>query len=954
MTVHPISPRICSAAGLLLSLATAVPFLHAAELPNRLRPGSELAPRATLPQGIPRRLQASQALGDLSGNAELGLMSLVLAPSAQQSAALDQLLADQANPASPRYHKWLTPAQFGASFGVSDADLQLLRNWLVLQGFSVVGVSPSRNLIQFTGTASAAQTAFSTHFGRFQRNGQTFFSNTSAPSVPAAFRSVVSGVQGLNGYRLQPHALKRVVVPAVVDSKPSSDLTGTDPNGAIVHELAPYDVRQIYDANSLISSGYTGTGVTIAVIGQSAVNLGQLADFQTLTGQTVKPPTLTLVPNSGASTVYSGDEAESEADLEFAGGVAPGATINFVYTGNGSGSIKYPDVITSLEYAITTNAGQIITMSYGGCEAADGVASIYTIEPFLRQASAQGQTFLNSSGDSGAAACDAATQSIAYDGAQVSYPASSPYATGVGGTMLVDGSGSYWSATNNGQRGSALGYIPESAWNESGGTGGTIYAGGGGASIIFSKPSWQTGSFVPADGVRDVPDISFSAAGHDPYFLCTADTTYTTTTNGKTYTGQCTATTASQLAVAGTSLAAPSFAGLLALVEQANGGGSLGNVNPLLYAISSSNRSVFHPVVGGGNQVPCLAGTTGCVNGVVGFDTTFQYSQATGLGSLDIGAFSSAITAVESTTAQTPTVVATLAAQTASVATFTITVGATNGGATPTGTVTVTVDAGSPSTFTLLSGTYSDSVATAALAAGTHTLAVSYSGDATHTAATTSLTFVTGAPTGTFTLSVSPSSLTVASGKTGTASVTLGSVNYSGLVLYSIAPASGSTAAAGCFIGGNGDTTSSGNTVFLDTSITAGSSVTASFSYQPVATTCSGTALNQTSAGAVLTARNDSGARVHTWPAFAFCGFLVGGVALRRRRTLAGGLLAVAITVATLGAVGCGSGVTPLSSTTPTTTTPVATAGTYNYVITAQSFPNATVLATTNFTLVIQ
>ncbi len=262
-------------------------------------------------------------------------------------------------------------------------------------------------------------------------------------------------------------------------------------------------------------------------------------------------------------------------------------------------------------------------------------------------------------------------------------------------------------------------------------------------------------------------------------------------------------------------------------MEQANGGGSLGNINPLLYALSSGERTVFHSVLGGGNEVPCLAGTTGCVNGMVGFPTNLEYSQATGLGSIDIGAFSSALVTAESSSTKTPTLVATLASQTATAATFTITVGATNASTTPTGTVTVTVDGGAPSTFPLVSGSYSDILATSSLTAGTHTLAVSYSGDGNYTAATTSATFVTGAPIGTFTLSVTPSSLTVASGVTGTASVTLGSANYSGLVLYSIAPASGSAAAGGCFIGANGDATSSGNTVFLDTSITAGSTVTA-------------------------------------------------------------------------------------------------------------------------------
>ncbi len=944
-----ILSRVRSTTALLPILAVAAPLLHATELPNRLRSDVSLTSRATLPQVVSRRLQVSTALGEVSGNAELGLMSLVLAPSAQQNAALDQMLLDQQNPASARYHQWLTPAQFGTSFGVSDQDVQVLRNWLVSQGFSVVGVSASRNLIQFTGTAAAAQSAFGTRFSRYQRNGQTFFSNTSVPSVPSAFRDVISGVQGLNSYRMEPHVVKRTLTPAELQARQSGELTGTGTFGATIHELVPYDVRQIYGANSLVSSGYTGAGVTIAVIGQTAVNTAQLGYFQTLTGQAVKAPVLTLVPNSGVSTVYTIDESESEADLEFAGGVAPGATINFVYTGDGSGSIRNPDVITALEYAITTNAGQIITMSYGACEAAEGVTSVYTVEPFLRQASAQGQTFVNSSGDSGAAGCDISTSPLAYDGAQVNYPASSPYATGVGGTVLVDGGGTYWSATNNSQRGSALGYIPEAAWNES--SSGTIYSGGGGASAIFSKPLWQGGTGVPADNARDVPDVAFSASGHDPYFFCTADPTYTSVESGTTYTGQCTTTTTSALAVAGTSLAAPSFAGLLAIVEQANGGVRLGNVNPLLYSLASSNAAVFNDVVSGSNQVPCLAGTTGCVNGVVGFLTGSGYDQATGLGSVNMAAFSSAVTASANPSAQTPTLVASLATQTAIVATFTITVGGTSTSTTPTGTVTLAVDGGTATAATLASGGYSYTLTTSALAAGTHTLVVSYSGDGSYASATTSVTFVTGAATGTFALSLTPSStLTVVSGKTGTSSIVLSSSNYSGLVLFSIAPATGSSAAAGCFIGGNGDQTSSSNTVFLDTSIAARSTVTAPFTYQSLTSTCNGSASVGTASQGILTAQNDSALRSRPWAAFAFGGFLLGGVALRRRRTFAGGLLAAGLTMATLGALGCGSGTAPLS-TTPTTP---SNAGTYNYVITAQSYPGGSVTATTNFTLVVQ
>ena len=336
------------------------------------------------------------------------------------------------------------------------------------------------------------------------------------------------------------------------------------------------------------------------------------------------------------STVYTDDESESEADLEFAGGVAPGASLNFVYTGDGSGSLRNPDVITALEYAITSNAGQIITMSYGECEAAEGVTSVYTVEPFLRQASAQGQTFLNSSGDSGAAACDASTQSVAYDwrAGQLSGKFTLHHRCGrhklPGGLRYLLGRHQQQPA----RLGTRLhsGRRMEREWWH-----GRHHLRRWRRRKRHLQQALLANRFLcPADGVRDVPDVSFAAAGHDPYFFCTADPTYTSTVNGTTYTGQCTATTPSALAVAGTSLAAPSFAGLLAIAEQANGGGSLGNINPLLYALSNSERTLFHAVLGGGNQVPCLAGTTGCVNGLVGFPTNLQYSQATGLGSLDI------------------------------------------------------------------------------------------------------------------------------------------------------------------------------------------------------------------------------------------------------------------------------------------------------------------------------
>jgi uncharacterized protein (TIGR03437 family) len=240
-----------------------------------------------------------------------------------------------------------------------------------------------------------------------------------------------------------------------------------------------------------------------------------------------------------------------------------------------------------------------------------------------QQANAQGITWLISSGDGGAATCDYqfGVTPQATKGPTVSFPASLPEVTAVGGTEFNETGGvTYWSPSNSASGSSALSYIPEKAWNNSL-IRNSLLAAGGGPSAIFSKPYWQTGPGVPDDHARDTPDLSLTASGtHDGYFVVSGGSNYV---------------------VGGTSASSPTLAGILALLNQslvAKGKLSqpgLGNINPALYRLAQSSPDAFHDVVDGDIMVPCQQASPGCSSGYMGYSSGPQYDLATGLGSVD-------------------------------------------------------------------------------------------------------------------------------------------------------------------------------------------------------------------------------------------------------------------------------------------------------------------------------
>ncbi len=275
------------------------------------------------------------------------------------------------------------------------------------------------------------------------------------------------------------------------------------------------------------------------------------------------------------------------------------------------------DVRLSAQYAVDQNLAPVMTFSYGSCEQ----FTSETQRGVAQQASAQGITWVVSSGDALAAECDRTSPiPLATRGQTASYPATIPEITAVGGTQFSEGAGTYWNRTNDTNFSSALSYIPERPWN-SFALRNAIVGAGGGASAFFAKPSWQSGLGVPADKARDIPDISLSASsdhvGYQVYI------------NG------------ALRIFGGTSVSSPAFAGIVALLNQSLNAKSpnvppgVGNINPTLYRLAQSSSDAFHDVTAGDIFVPCQQGSPNCVDGKLGFAAGPGYDLASGLGSVD-------------------------------------------------------------------------------------------------------------------------------------------------------------------------------------------------------------------------------------------------------------------------------------------------------------------------------
>jgi len=659
--------RLFRALSLSLLLVCSYGF---AATPDRITGAIDSCQTVELARSLHPKAQPQFDQGPVDPQMRLSYVTLLTSPSASQQRALDKLMADQQNPSSPNYHRWLTPEQYADRFGLSQNDINKITTWLKAQGFTVLSVAPGRNSIIISGTAAQFEQAFQTEIHRYNVDGESHVANATPLTVPAALSGIVTGVRGLHNFRMKPMGVRRM---------PGLHPFYYDSTFNIL--IAPGDVATIYDIGPLYSANFDGTGQKLAIVGQTDIYLADINDFRSgfslsqISGCTTNASGVITACNSTnfqyvldplvtdpGTPNACGDLSEADLDVEWSGATARNAQIIYVnapatFDSTCTTQTNNGGVENALSYAIQHNVAPVVSMSYGICELVANVAD----ETELIQANTQGMTIINSAGDSGAAACDmsppgtnpAPPFSPAVSGQAVSYPASSPEVTGVGGTHIPfsEFTSQYWGTTNGPNDGTAKSYVPEVAWNDDTefalycqahasdvfcSQGGStkvpgwvpltsaataaqvqediwINSGGGGPSNCFTEngttgaciagfpqPTWQQNLSIAGQTtkVRFVPDVSLMASANFPGFIfCTPLSELvqgSTSSMSSCANGIQTSVDTYNSIIGGTSVATPVFAGMVTILNQYFQGTAstgLGNINPMLYKLAAKPQT---------------------------------------------------------------------------------------------------------------------------------------------------------------------------------------------------------------------------------------------------------------------------------------------------------------------------------------------------------------------------
>ena len=538
---------------------------------------------------------------------------LLLKIATEKQAELDRLVAEQQDPSSPNFHHWLTPEEFGKRFGRTPEEIAAVKGWLITHGFTIDETAKGGTWINFSGTAADVDRAFHANMHDYQVAGHLRHANSTDISIPSALAGLVAGPVSLHNFpRHAAHTPPR----QMPEAKLRPDYT--ESNGT--HDLAPGDFAVIYNVNNIYNLGYDGASVTMAVAERTHPDAAKWNTFRSTFGLPYNPPKV-IVNGTDPGDLGSDEDLEADLDVEWSGAVATGATIDFVTSASTNSS---DGVDLSAEYIVENNLAPIMSDCFELCERDLGQSGSAFYYNLWEQAASQGITVFVVSGDAGAYSC-VNNNFVPRGGKAVNGIGSTPFNIAVGGTTLSDAS-AYWNPVNSADGVSALGYMPEVAWNNYNQQNSWVYfASGGGPSAFWPKPAWQVSPGVPNDGARDLPDVSLDADLDVGYRVYTCSNASGTTCPSNSW-----------WIVGGTSCATPSLAGIMALIVQSTGGKRQGNVNPVFYQLGNAQYSgasgaspVFHDITSGNNS---FVG-----NGVdlPGYSSTPYYDLVTGLGSVD-------------------------------------------------------------------------------------------------------------------------------------------------------------------------------------------------------------------------------------------------------------------------------------------------------------------------------
>lgn len=731
---------------------------------------------------------AANDRGAVPDSSAAGQMLLLLNRQPEREEALRQFLRDVNTRGSASYHKWLTPEEFGKQFGPAESDIEAATAWLTSQGLQVEKVSKGREFVEFSGTAGALRSALHTDIHKYVVNGETHYANATSVMIPAALATLVKGISPLNNFRAKP-MLRVLGQGEYSQSDDRTTVQWTLPNGSsTIYALAPEDFVTQYDLKPLYQAGLNGAGQTIGIINESNIDLSLVQAYQKLFGLANAPPQLVIDGSDPGD--LSGIDIEAYLDVEEAGAVAPGATVklyiantNSVFTGTWPNTDVVDPLYLAALRAVDDDQASVLSVSFGSCEGFLLQAGNTLWSELWQQAAAQGQTVLVSSGDSGSAGCDDGTsQWTTRYGLAVNGLASTPWDVAVGGTDFYysdyatggASAANLWNKANDAGNGSLKAPLPEQVWDTVYGLNATgpyvldtsksIPAGGGGESNCidsvqpttsggppfvcnavspsssggvslagYAKPSWQTGTGVPSDGARDIPDVSlFAAAGANfsAYPVCAVADDCVPDAQGNMQV----------TLVGGTSASTPAMAAIMALVNQRYG--RQGQADFTLYPLAQQVPSAFHDVTLGSNNMTCLQGSPQCTQDANGdgfwslqkYSATPGYDPASGLGSVDAGVLVNNWNSIAFKPTTTTLDISPATAQHGTAVSVTANVKASSGGGTPQGTVAIRADLTSTSapsfgTYTLTGGTASGSLT--GLPGGTYDVWAEYSGDGT-------------------------------------------------------------------------------------------------------------------------------------------------------------------------------------------------------------------------------